>query len=125
MGANVDRQVHSIDEARVIACEKCHHTPESLMNCPTKPAIRSAGRNTPHPAAVIASNCAYHFPTPRRRLSEPRYSCAKLTISLVQKIAQTTCKKVLLGDDVALIFIAAVHPQRFVQPVEDDLVFVR
>lgn len=24
-----------------------------------------------------------------------------------------------------LIFIAAVHPQRFVQPVEDDLVFVR
>src|ERR1700684_4161410 len=55
--------------------EKCHHTPESLMNCPAKPATRIAGRNTPHPVAVTAAAGE---------------------------------------DDVALIFIAAVHPQRFV-----------
>src|ERR1700677_4808614 len=30
------------EEGGVIACEKCHHTPESLMNCPTGQELRTA-----------------------------------------------------------------------------------
>src|ERR1700678_733421 len=57
MEATVGRQVHPIDEARVIACEKCHHTPESLMNCPTKPAAIVLIFDAGSPLSAATASC--------------------------------------------------------------------